>query len=1188
MATDTQVMVPRPHPRTLGWVGVTALAMGGSNQSLFLIGALLLSQGSAAVPLLIAGLMLSWMAAPGWTELVLMYPNRVGGIAASCAEAFRPYSPVLANLTGVCYWWGWVPTCGLTALLSASALHQWYMPAVNTNVIAVAIVVLFTAVNLAGVRWVSRVARPVAAISATLAFLSAVLPVVGGQVNWRVATSFHLETPFAGLFGGLTSLMAGLYLVGFAAPAFEAATCHVGEMKNPVRDLPRAMLASAGMAGVYFIVLPVVWLGVFGSKTLQGDLTAVLGPTFALVFGAGARSAAIAFMVFNMFHGSLQPLAGASRTLSQLGDDGLVPRFLALRSRTDAPWVATIITAVFAIIFLLAGDPIWVVAAANLTYLLGIALPNVAVWLLRRNSPDTLRPWRAPTWSIQLGVVAAVVWLVSTILGFQQFGLPTVLFGIALAYSGSVLYAWRILADRRGSGLPLRVRSLHLKLTGAMLAVLVLDGAGYLLAVTSLGRSGQEVLVTACEDIFVAVALLTIAVGLILPGAIAHATSQVAAAADHLAVGPLADLTRALERLGVGHLDQPLADPSFEAVVVQTKDELSAMANSFNTMQSEVLRSVQALEGTRQQLQSTRARLEDLAYHDSLTGLGNRADFRQRVNVAAARGRRHEKSFGVMLLDLDNFKTVNDSLGHETGDQLLRAVAVRLVEQLRPEDFAARLGGDEFAVLVEGLTDAGGAIVTAARILASFESPFEFDGRSLAVTASLGISIHGEMEGLDAEGLLRMADVAMYAAKNEGKGRYRLFDQGLHRVAMNRLAMEQELHTALREEQFLIEYQPQVDVASGRLVGAEALVRWNHPEQGRLSPDMFVPLAEEVGLIIQLDRWVMRQACLQAKGWADAGLPALRVAVNVSGRALESEGFVQSVRTILEETRLPPRQLEVELTESVAVRQTEEVIAALEEVRAMGVSVAVDDFGTGYSMLSRLQNFPLDRLKIDRSFVGRITSSEDSVPIVAAMLTMAHGLGMQVIAEGVEDAAQFAFLVRNHCEEVQGYLFGRPTEAAGIAELLSRRQPWKSILASVGFRTLDALAEVVSAEPTLPILIESLLVEVRRSTGMDQAYVVRHAQPGGAEVVWGIQKEGTATRRNVRGRPFFESRAEIPIVLGNGDVWGDVCATSDHPVLLSQEGLESMELVSRLIASRIDQDNGNMRAVSAEQGSAGG
>src|ERR1700726_1964847 len=212
---------PRPHPRTIGWIGTTALAMGGSNQSLFLIGALILTQGSAAVPLLILGLLLSWAAAPGWTELVLMWPNRVGGISATCAEAFRPYSPVLANLTGVCYWWGWMPTCGLTAILSASAIHEWYLPGLPVTVLAVSLVVSFMLLNLLGIKWVTRLAVPVASVSALLAFVSGLAPIAAGQVDWQLATTFHLTTPFSGWFGQLTSLMAGLYLIGFAAPAFE-------------------------------------------------------------------------------------------------------------------------------------------------------------------------------------------------------------------------------------------------------------------------------------------------------------------------------------------------------------------------------------------------------------------------------------------------------------------------------------------------------------------------------------------------------------------------------------------------------------------------------------------------------------------------------------------------------------------------------------------------------------------------------------------------------------------------------------------------------------------------------------------------------------------------------------------------------------------------------------------------------
>ena len=274
---------PRLHPRTVGWFGTTCVAMGGANQSLFLIGALFVGQGSipgqgsAAVPLLIIGLLLSWAAAPGWTELILMYPNRVGGIAATCAEAFRPLSPILANLTGVCYWWGWVPTCGLTALLSAAAIQQWYLPGVSVPALACGIVAFFTVVNLCGVKWVMRMAMPIAAVSATLAFLSALLPIAHGSADWHQAFSFHLTVPFSGWFGKVTSVMAGLYLVGFAAPAFEQAACHVGETINAAKNVPRAMFASAAMASLYFVVLPLIWLGTLGPAPLGRDLATESG-----------------------------------------------------------------------------------------------------------------------------------------------------------------------------------------------------------------------------------------------------------------------------------------------------------------------------------------------------------------------------------------------------------------------------------------------------------------------------------------------------------------------------------------------------------------------------------------------------------------------------------------------------------------------------------------------------------------------------------------------------------------------------------------------------------------------------------------------------------------------------------------------------------------------------------------------
>ena len=376
--------------------------MGGSNQMIFLITALFIGQGdilgqaSAAVPLLVVGVLLGWAAAPGWTELVLMWPDRVGGISAACAEAFRPYSPVLSALTGTCYWWGWVPTCGLTALLSSAAIQQWYFPSLPVEAVAIAIVVFFTFVNLCGMKWVTRLAIPIAIASASLAFFSSLIPILTAEVDWRQATTFTLTSPFPGWFGDLTSVAAGLYLIGFAAPAFEAAACHVGETIDPNRNVPRAMLGSAAMAGVYFIVLPIVWLGVLGPDQLGKDLALVLGPTFAPLFGSFGKAAAVWFIMLNMFHGTMQPLAGAARTLSQLSEDGFLPRFLAWRSTTDCPWAATLLTAAMAIIFLLMGDPIWLIAAANFTYLISVCMPSLAAWLLRRDLPDAKRPYRAP------------------------------------------------------------------------------------------------------------------------------------------------------------------------------------------------------------------------------------------------------------------------------------------------------------------------------------------------------------------------------------------------------------------------------------------------------------------------------------------------------------------------------------------------------------------------------------------------------------------------------------------------------------------------------------------------------------------------------------------------------------------------------------------------------------------------
>ncbi|AJY39894.1 amino acid permease [Burkholderia humptydooensis] len=619
---------PRRHPRTLGWVGTTALAMGGSNQSLFLLAALFAGQGdipgqgSAAVPLLIVGLLLSYAAAPGWIELVLMSPTRVGGIAAACTEAFRRYGEILSTLAGACYWWGWVPACGLTAIFSATAINEWYLPGVPVTVLACALVAAFTFVNLCGIRWVTRLAIPIATASAGLAFISAIAPVMAGTVDWHRAADFHLTTPFAGHFGELTSLMAGLYLIGFAAPAFEAATCHVGETADQNRNVPRAMLASAAMAGLYFAVLPGVWLGLLGPGPLGQDLGQVLGPSFAPVFGSLAKAAAIWFMMFNMFHGTIQPLAGASRTLAQLSEDGVAPRFLALRNRADVPWCATLVTAGFSLGLLLLGDPVWLLAAANFTYLTSIFLCSVAVWLLRRDAPLAHRPYRAPRGTIGLGLAAAGVWMLSGVLGFEQYGLPTVVCGLAFAYSGAALFAWRKWEDRRRAGLPGIGDTLHFKLTGAMLLVLALDGAGYMLAISQIARKNGP-METALEDIFVAVAMLTVTVGIVLPGMIAHSADELSRAARRLATGTLKDFSNAMSALGRGDLDGAYANFAPDRLRGHGGDELGRMAESFNMLQSEIGIAATGLGDAREGLRRARSELTNANLdlqraHDSL------------------------------------------------------------------------------------------------------------------------------------------------------------------------------------------------------------------------------------------------------------------------------------------------------------------------------------------------------------------------------------------------------------------------------------------------------------------------------------------------------------------------------------------------------------------------------------------
>jgi len=1023
------------HPRTLGWVATSALAMGGSNQSLFLIAALFAGQGdipgqgSAAVPLLIIGLIVSWAAAPGWTELVLMYPKRVGGIAATCAEAFRPYNPVLANLTGVCYWWGWVPTCGLTAIFSASAIHEWYLPSIPTTVIACSLVIAFAAVNLCGVKWAGRLAIPIATASALLALVSTLAPILAGEVDWHQASAFHLTVPFEGWFGEVTGFMAGLYLIGFAAPAFEAAACHVGETIDPNRNVPRAMFASAAMASIYFIALPIVWLGVLGPKELGSDLMLVLGPTFAPAFGTFAKVAAIWFMMFNMFHGTLQPLAGASRTISQLAEDGLLPRILQKRSRTDTPWVATCLTAAMAILFLLMGDPIWLVAAANFTYLIGICLPNVAVWLLRRNQPEAPRPYRAPRGTIILGLIAAAIWTVSAVLGFQQFGISTVLVGVLFAYSGSILYAWRRFSDRRAAGLPGVARTLHIKLTGAMLLVLVFDGAGYLLAVSSLPHQGTA-LVSVLEDIFVAVAILSISVGLVLPGILAHAMVEVSQAANAMAQGAMASFSKALLALGSGDLDAAHARVDPVRVRVHSGDEVGEMAKSINVLQQEVERAAGSLDRAREELRQAR--------HDVLTGLITRREFERRLDAALARARNDAKWHALLYLDLDHFKVVNDTCGHAAGDELLRQITGVLRTFIRNRDSVARLGGDEFAILLDDCPPQPAERIAHDLLAAIGGFTFVWSERVFKIGVSIGLVTFND-GNIGLLGLMRACDDACYLAKSKGRNRVQIYQPTDSELTARQGELDWigRLRQALAERRFCLYEQTIVPLsASGDSSRhQELLVRMIDEENRIVNPMAFIAVAERYNLMPAVDRLVISGgfAAFARDIEREGTVNKHRWAINLSGASLGDEDFLHFVRGQFERWQIPYETVCFEITETAAIANFARAIEVMRELKAQGCGFSLDDFGSGMSSFGYLKHLPVDYLKIDGVFIRDITHDRVDRAMVDAINTVGHIMGIKTIAECVETAETLSVLQDIGVDYAQGFGIGRPVSYVDLS-----------------------------------------------------------------------------------------------------------------------------------------------------------
>ncbi|WP_026601604.1 putative bifunctional diguanylate cyclase/phosphodiesterase [Methylomonas sp. 11b] len=436
------------------------------------------------------------------------------------------------------------------------------------------------------------------------------------------------------------------------------------------------------------------------------------------------------------------------------------------------------------------------------------------------------------------------------------------------------------------------------------------------------------------------------------------------------------------------------------------------------------------------QLKDAVARLEFLAHHDPLTSLPNRLLLFARLEHCIGLSRRERKAAALLMLDLDRFKDVNDSFGHLAGDELLQQVAAKLSSRLRGIDTVTRLGGDEFAILLEDLAHPQDAALVAAEIIESLNEPWRLsNGSEVRVGVSIGISLLPE-HGNSSEELLQHADAALYRAKAEGRGNFKYFSEDLTQAALRRINLESLLRRALRRQELLVYYQPQVDISTGRIIGAEALLRWHHAEEGVIPPSQFIPVAEEIGLIAEIGEWVLKEVCRQGRRWLDAGLAPIKLAVNLSPHQLRHGDIAASIAAILSQTGFPPELLELELTESALMERETEVVLVLCKLQALGVRLAIDDFGTGYSSLAYLKHFPLDILKIDKTFIDDIPQLEDDKEIASAIIGMGHTLRLQVLAEGVETQEQLDFLQEHGCDFYQGYLKSPALAAAEFSALL--------------------------------------------------------------------------------------------------------------------------------------------------------
>ncbi len=483
---------------------------------------------------------------------------------------------------------------------------------------------------------------------------------------------------------------------------------------------------------------------------------------------------------------------------------------------------------------------------------------------------------------------------------------------------------------------------------------------------------------------------------------------------------------RAVESLKSGATDY---------VLKQSMARLPASVERALEERNEKLRRLQAEE----ELKRSEEQLRFMAYHDALTGLPNRALFQDRLESMLAGARRHQEKVALVFLDLDRFKNINDSFGHTAGDSILKQVGERLRKCVRDIDTVARLGGDEFVVIVGSVRDSTDAVIAADRIRRTIAIEFEVHGIFLSTTCSIGISVFPE-DGEDGETLLKNADVALFSAKDNGRNRWKFFTPDMDGRALERLTLENSLRRALERDEFFLEYQPQVDISTGRIVGAEALLRWRHPELGLIPPNTFIPVAENTGDIIRIGEWVIRNACAQAMEWQHRGMPPLVMAVNVSAVQFRHEPWLRVIHNVLDQTGLQPQYLELEVTESLLLANADVLTSMLNQLGNLGLKLAIDDFGTGYCGLSYLRRFRFSRLKIDQSFVQTIAVDHRDAALAASIISIGKILQMKVIAECVETKEQLDILRSLGCDEIQGYYFSRPLSASAFSEMVQSNQ----------------------------------------------------------------------------------------------------------------------------------------------------